>query len=367
MNGNSRALVVLPTGIRGGAEAVSFALVENLCAKGWFVDLLIMSRGMQPSLARLSTMVGVRVVAQEYGSEKSSLPMTIYRIFRLARIGRYDLVYSTHLHVNAMLGLMRKVGLISGSRLIGRESTVIFERYFGFRRAIFKALYYLGYGVQDLLILQTPEMLASLRKSIPGRLIQNARVVPNPIDLEAIRARIPEGEFTDCKRKRIVACGRLVKIKGFPALIEAFGLVAGDFPFYDLEIIGGGDEDVRLRADVEKRGLRGRVIFHGLQQNPWRLMSGAEIGVVSSVKEGFPNVLLEMMASGVKRIVTTPCTDWVNTIPDVTVSSGIRAEDIADVLREAMRSTDDRSSRYREYLKKTHSMQAFTDIVIGHA
>jgi len=361
------ALVVLPTGLKGGAESVALALVRQLSREGWHVDVLAMSRGMQPALRQVAQCANVAVTANAYRSEKASLPATVAQIALRSRRRRYALVYSTHLHVNAALGLMRRLGLLRCERLGGRGATVIFDRFHGLKRALFRALYRIGYGPQDALVLQTPEMLRSLEAALGRCPVSNPIVLPNPIDLEPVRAALAQAAPAAPARKRVVACGRLIPIKGFAALVEAFSRVAGEFPDYDLELIGSGEEEARLKAMVDERAMADRVVFHGHQDCPWPLMKDADVGVVSSEREGFPNVLLEMMACSVRRIVATPCTAWVRTIPHITVCAATTADAIAEALRAELASAEDRSGRFMDYVRHTHSLPRFASVVAGCA
>lgn len=364
------ALIVLPTGLNGGAESVAFSLVRYLQAREMPVILYVMSRGMQPALRDLAELPGVTVVARGFSSEKTSLLSAVYSINRLSREWDLQLAYSTHLHVNAMLGLMRKLGLLRCRRLVARESTVIFDRFFGLKRLLFMGLYRSGYGPQDLLIGQTPEMLRSLALALGYMPVREQAVIPNPIDPVRVRALSGDVSFASdtemdaLRRRRIVACGRAVPIKGFVRLIEAFARVSSNYPNYDLEIVGDGPEMAEIIEASVRLNVSHRVLLHGHLSNPYPILSGADVGVISSEREGFPNVLLEMMACGVRRIVSTPCASLISEIPGVVISEGVCATGISKALGVAMGSSVDNSSDYMSYLQRVHSLQKFGEAVL---
>ncbi len=103
----------------------------------------------------------------------------------------------------------------------------------------------------------------------------------------------------------IISVGRQDYIKGFWHLIKAFKLVYDKYPFTKLVIVGTGDfrKFKRLAGEL---GVADRVIFPGLQRNPFAFVDSADLYVLSSNHEGFPNALLEAMALG-KPCVAADC------------------------------------------------------------
>jgi glycosyltransferase involved in cell wall biosynthesis len=64
----------------------------------------------------------------------------------------------------------------------------------------------------------------------------------------------------------------------------------------ELRIAGEGDLHAALEGLVERRGLRDRVNLIGYQDDIIPFLAGLDVFVVSSLREGLPNVLLEAMA-----------------------------------------------------------------------
>ena len=133
-------------------------------------------------------------------------------------------------------------------------------------------------------------------------------VVHNPIDTQNVQQRARDGPTPlggAVGRRWVIAVGRLVPLKGYDCLIEAFARLP---PSLDagLAIVGDGPERPRLEALIRRLGLGDRARLVEAQSNPWRYMAQAELLVLSSFTEAFPNVFGEAMALRLP-ILSTDC------------------------------------------------------------
>ena len=96
----------------------------------------------------------------------------------------------------------------------------------------------------------------------------------------------------------IVTSGRLVPVKGHEILLAAFSIIADDFPDLSLVILGDGPERKNVGKKIESYGLSGRVILPGRIHNVAPILKQAECFVLSSLREGFGNVIIEAMSCG---------------------------------------------------------------------
>jgi N-acetylgalactosamine-N,N'-diacetylbacillosaminyl-diphospho-undecaprenol 4-alpha-N-acetylgalactosaminyltransferase len=94
-----------------------------------------------------------------------------------------------------------------------------------------------------------------------------------------------------------------VQSKNFDMLIRAHA-VSGIA--HTLLIVGEGPERAALEETARTWGVADRVLLPGFAANPYALMRGADLFVLSSNAEGFPNALVEAMALGVP-VVATNC------------------------------------------------------------
>jgi len=114
----------------------------------------------------------------------------------------------------------------------------------------------------------------------------NIKVISNPVNTI---------QKTVCEEKnRIVSVGRLSKEKGHKYLIEAFAMVKDKT--WELSLVGDGVEKESLALLARQLGIMDRVIFHGHISDFSTQLSEAKIFVLPSLKEGFPNALIEAMS-----------------------------------------------------------------------
>ena len=174
------------------------------------------------------------------------------------------------------------------------------------QRRGFAAATRMGYGAVDLVIATSAGVahdLAAMYGVDPSRV----RVVPNPVDLDAVRASaaMPLDAIHDERWRPpvIVAAGRLADAKNYPLLIDALALVRKRIPA-TLFVLGQGERADDLRRHAAERGLADSIVWCGFQDNPWKFMARADVFALTSRYEGFGNVVVEAMACGAPVVAT---------------------------------------------------------------
>ncbi len=145
------------------------------------------------------------------------------------------------------------------------------------------------------------------RKRLPREKIE---VIPNGIDLGRLPpfsldrrgARSAAGLRRD--RRLVAGVGRLDAQKDFPTFLRAAAMIAAEFPDVDFLVVGEGGERAALEALARRLGLGARVVFTGLRHDVPRLLAAVDVLALTSLYEGFPNVLLEAMATGAVAVAT---------------------------------------------------------------
>jgi colanic acid/amylovoran biosynthesis glycosyltransferase len=129
----------------------------------------------------------------------------------------------------------------------------------------------------------------------------------NGLDLERFTWHAP-----DPQAQEILAVGRLVEKKGFHILIESLRLMRSEGRNVTCRIIGAGEEEAQLRAQIKDDGLQDCVHLEGPrpQAEIIALMRKAAVLACPCVvgsdgnRDGLPTVLLEAMAVGLPVIST---------------------------------------------------------------
>jgi len=192
------------------------------------------------------------------------------------------------------------------------------------------------------------EELTSMIPSLQGgtKVIHNAAVD----DALCRKSQLPLGDApeTASGEKVVVACGRLCEQKGFSFLLKAFARLCRNLPV-QLWILGEGDKRKELERQARNLGIRKQLWMPGFVDNPYKYMAAADVFVLSSLWEGFGNVVAEAMACGTP-VVTTDCPHGPGEIAQGGESGLLvppaDAEALADALQRML--TDDAlRERYR--------------------
>ena len=133
--------------------------------------------------------------------------------------------------------------------------------------------------------------------------LERARIVRiyNGFDLEAIRAAAAQPAPGLPREPFVVHVGRFMPQKRHDLLLDAWRLAA--LP-HKLVLLAADSKD--LQDLISEKGLEGKVLVAGFHPNPYPWMRAAELLVLSSDREGMPNVLVEALACGT-RVVSTDC------------------------------------------------------------
>lgn len=261
-----------------------------------------------------------------------------------------DILMSTHPYLNAFLGFLKRIGYLK-AKLIVRECTSVFTRFTGVKKMIYQIIYKMGYPAVDLVVCQTGLMKEQLIVHNPFLAKVKVLVQPNPIDFKKIVAKSSQPLINgDAKLEFICSAGRLIPEKGFPVLIAAFKLLKQEYPQLKLLLLGEGKERELLSNLIQQHDLGNAVFLKGQIDNPAPYFKQAKLCVVSSIKEGFPNVLLEMMSVNT-AVVSTLCAGGISEIPAITKVEVNNVDALAQAMSETLKNkTNENTNATAAYL-----------------
>ncbi|MET8033123.1 glycosyltransferase family 4 protein [Streptomyces sp. NPDC005345] len=128
------------------------------------------------------------------------------------------------------------------------------------------------------------------------------------VRVEALPNSVPDPELppSDGTSKVVVAAGRLVRVKRYDLLVQAFAHVVAERPDWQLRIYGKGQEHARLREIITDLGLVNNVFLMGAVPHMEGEWVKASIGAASSSFEAFGMTIVEAMRNGLS-VVSTDC------------------------------------------------------------
>jgi glycosyltransferase involved in cell wall biosynthesis len=301
-----KLILVISSMATGGAERVLSILATSWAKRGWQVTLVTTHDDGSPSFYALDPGVKLEPILLANIPGGGGWP-NVRRVMALRQIIKEqspDVVVS-FLNFTNILTLLASGGLdvpvVVSERLDPRVHKL--------NRA-WTILRRLLYPKAMVLVNQT-EAAANWFRSWMG---QKICVVANPV----LEPRFQDGPAElDLPPSSLVAMGRLHHQKGFDTLLKAMAIVHTGAPDLHLTVLGEGPLRQNLEILRDELGLQGVVDFPGRVKRPHDVLKQAELFILSSVTEGFPNVLCEAMAVGLP-VVSTNCPSG----PDEIINSG---------------------------------------------
>ena len=132
--------------------------------------------------------------------------------------------------------------------------------------------------------------------------------------------------------------GRLAPQKRFDRLIDAFALLAGKYPAWHVDIFGKGEDEKKLRQQIDRHGLVERIHILPPVDHIYAAYGQSDFLVLSSDFEGFGLVIVEAMACGTPVVATNCPYGPADIIRDgeTGVLSKLEVKDLADKMEWMM-------------------------------
>ena len=326
----------------GGAERVTLQWAEWLSKGGWSVTLLTSksaSHDFYPVPA------GLRRVQEPAlpGLLNRALfwPLKLLRLRKLLQREQPALLIGMTTLPSIKLALA-SIGL--SSRLVLSERNYPPARPLAWRWRLLRRL---AYPRAHLHLVQTQGIAQWLHQR---GLARRTAVLPNAIiwPIPRLAPQLNPESSVPPGQKVILAVGTKLHQKGFDRLVAAFARLQADFPDWSLVILGIDDAPYRgVNQAARLRALMGtessRLILPGNVGNVGDWYKASALFVLSSRFEGYPNVLLEAMASGLPCLAVdcpTGPSDLIDPgLNGWLVSEQVASTDMEQPLRQALEDT----------------------------
>ena len=276
----------------GGAERVMVNLANAFVNKG---DEIILITSFKDTWEYPYSDKIKRYILGVKPTKNSKFKRNIIRVFELRKILKEEkpdclisfMAEANYRGIIASLGLNNKV-IIS----VRNDPNV------EYRGAIGKVLGKFLLPLADGCVFQTLDA----QKWFPKRLQKKSKIIYNAVKDEFFNIE------RNVEKNTVVTCGRLEKQKNHKLLINAFEIVLYKHPDARLLIFGEGSLRHELEDLIKNKNLNRNIKLCGNSNDIPKMLSNAEIFVLSSNYEGMPNALMEALAAGVPSISTNcPC------------------------------------------------------------
>jgi glycosyltransferase involved in cell wall biosynthesis len=354
-----KTLIILPNDSLGGAEQILKMIACN--SKESIIDVFFFKKKTAMQWEDLN---GKNYIKLKYFNAANEYIGAIMFLIKLLFSSKkhYDYIYTSHVFITGIIGFCIRLNLLTKTKFIARESTNIFNRYIGYKLNLYKFVYKFGYFKIDLLICQTFNMKNQLIISIPKLVdkVNKIEVIENPVDLKLIKemAAMPILNNSFEFENYIVAAGRLIHEKGFDILIQAFSQIKNENNNLKLLILGQGQEQENLEKLIADLELKEFVFLLGFTANVYPFFKNANVCVVSSRIEGFPNVLLQMMSQN-NKIVSTKCAGGIDQIEGVFIADTNEVGSLKKAIINALEANTIRNKIIFESYLKEKSIENF--------
>lgn len=235
-------------------------------------------------------------------------PRTIWRVARMLREERIDLVLCNFVKDVRLAGLGRR--LADGCKIIWAPGVNLAKKSFSHK--------WLFSGFVDSVVVPSRHLRDAI---IASGYIDGARfeVIPIGIDENLWRGSREEGRAFlkrqfDLPESSFICLtsGRFVRQKGHCYLIEAARELARKYDDIFFLLLGDGPLEPVLLRQIREQGLTDRFVFCGLLDHHQRAVFGADLYVHPAVIEPYGIVIVEAMAAGLPVVATR-----VGGIPEV--------------------------------------------------
>lgn len=302
-----------------GAERATATLANALARRGWQVHILCQYG--ETSVFPLEPGVRLHALYAQRPSFKRLYPQVVARLRAFAK---------AH-HVSAWVDVDTNLAWFSLPALAGLDIRLLSWEHTHFGEDLGRRTRRLARRLAarycDTVVVLTERDRAAWLAALHAR----ARIVAMANPLTIARPAQP----SDLSQPRVLAVGRLERVKGFDLLLSAWQRVQAQAPGWTLRIVGSGSEREALLRQREALGLQDSVEILPATPDIAAHYAQASIFVMSSRYEGLPLVLIEAMACGL-AIVSFACETGPRDLLNDDVSGLLVEPENAPALAEAL-------------------------------
>jgi len=263
----------------GGVKTWTLDFGRSLKERGHSIVSIVRPR---TPFVEACTAEGFKTYPVEFGPKYN--PVAIFRVIRIIKRERPDVAVvniSKDLNVGATaaklckIPVLHRVGLVEDFK--GTFEEKLINRF-----------------LVDAILTPAETMKTGLVEKFPWISGDRIHAIPNS-KLASPNSNAPA---TRSGPAVIGTTSQLSQSKGHTYLFQALEQIKNKGLNFKLRIANKGALEEQLRREAVDRGLSEETEFCGFQKNIKDFLRGLDVFVLPSLKEGFPNTLLEAMAEG---------------------------------------------------------------------
>lgn len=319
-------------GVAGGLERISIMLMNALVARSHQIGLITLDAADAETHYPLDPAVDWHKLAIGDPLHKANWGERIARQGRMRALAKENAPQVILAFEHGTFLAVRLATLGLGIPVLAAERNA--PQRFDYQ----PARYYQGLIFLSLLLAKRIAVqFESYRTHYPAYLRGRMVAIPNPV----LRAGKTVGKGRgNAERKVLLFVGHLAYQKNPEVLVRAFGMLAGEFPDWELQMAGAGEYRASLEKLTNKLGIADRVRFLGIVQDVAALYVQSHLFCLPSLWEGFPNALAEAFAHGLPAVGFAQCAGLNELIEDgkngVLAAGNADPDSLAAALQELM-------------------------------
>jgi glycosyltransferase involved in cell wall biosynthesis len=282
-----RLLIITPT-LKGGGSEKFVSLVCGHINTNIFSVCLVVVNNANPFYKIENPAIEV------IDLKKHRVLLSLSSIKKVVNNFKPDIIFSTANHLNLYLAIFRN-HFGAAIKFIGREANIVsINSQEAKMPLLYNRLLKKYYSRFDHIICQAAYMQQDLLKHyhIP---FDKTSVIHNAVK-EVSAKPFRQEKSEPVNGYKFITIARLSLQKGIERLIHAAGLLSIPFNYY---IIGEGNKREALQKLIDELQLQDKVFLLGEREHPFAGMEDADLFLMGSYYEGFPNALLEAGAHGI--------------------------------------------------------------------